>query len=347
MRHFDKDSWKKKIDPAFDKPVKTYLKFLFQVEKLPNEGEITFNDESIELVRENNNLKADYGTESGMEMFQFAENVGLLSGQEIRGVLNSIAAMGEYRKFSEGINNAGLITRFFKKLYFRYFMRDEIAAKMDSLIQQIETLPEEESRQYYANKVNPFINDICTKNSFKSQEGIELIPLCILIRIVLAKIDEISDDSATKEEIEYLRESTVVISKVLGSIKSVISQLSHQKDMCELLTDMEKGDDDSLFKAVTIDKTLLSSKSVDKRNVQADATGDYEFQNKLSRKYKKRPLKRVAQHGKSYAVLKFFWNIELYKLNYNELHYFLKSCGLNPPDSPEAFTKFMQRFKNK
>ena len=347
MRHSDKDSWKKKIDPAFDEPVKAYIKFLDQVEELPNEGEVTFNDESIELVRNNNNLKADYGTESGMEMVQFVEKVELLTEQEIKGVLDSIAAMDEYRQFSEGINNAGVITRFFKRLYFRYVMRDEIESKMDSLLQLIEILPEEESRQYYANKVNAFINDICTKHSFQPQEGIELIPLCILIRVAFVKIDKISEESATKEEIEILSESTIVISKMLGSIKSVISQLSHQKDMCELLTDMEKGDDDSLFKAVTIDKTLLSSKSVDKRNVQADATGDYEFQNKLSRKYKKRPLKRVAQHGKSYAVLKFFWNIELYKLNYNELHYFLKSCGLNPPDSPEAFTKFMQRFKNK
>jgi len=71
MVFYGKDSWREKIDPAFDKPVKTFIKFLREFERLPNEGQVTFNDESIELVRKNNNLKADYGTESGMEMFQF------------------------------------------------------------------------------------------------------------------------------------------------------------------------------------------------------------------------------------------------------------------------------------
>ena len=347
MRHFDKDSWKKKIDPAFDKPVRTYLKFLYQVQKLPNEGEITFNDESIELVRKNNNLKADYGTESGMEMFQFVKNVELLTEQEIKGLLNSIAAMDEYIKFSEGINNAGLITRFFKRLYFRYVMRDEIESKMDSLLQLIEILPEEESRQYYANKVNVFVNDICTRHSSPSQDEMELIPHCILIRIVLAKIDEVSEEKATKEEIKHVRESTIVISKTLGFINSIMSQLSHQKDMRALLDNMEKGDDDSLLKAITIDKSLLSSEPVAKRVSQALAAGDDRFQRKLLNRHKKRPLKRVGQHGQMHAVLDFFWNIELYKLNDEELYYFLEYCGLIPPSLPYAFPKCMGRYRKK
>ena len=199
---YDQDSWKKKIDPAFDKPVKIYLKCLNIVERLPNEGQVTFNDESIELVRKKHNLKADYGTESGTEMIQFVENVGLLSEQELKGYLNAIAALDKYRKYSKWINNAGIITRFLKKLFFRYTMRDDIASQMDSLIQLIEILPEEESSQYYANKVNVFVNDICTKHSFPPQEDIELISHCILIRIVLAKIDEVAL-CAQKEGIEY------------------------------------------------------------------------------------------------------------------------------------------------
>jgi hypothetical protein len=344
---YGENSWKEKIDPAFDKPVKTYLKFLYQMERLPNEGEVTFNDESIELVRKNNNLKADYGTESGMEMFQFAENVGLLSEQELKGYLNSIAAMDEYRKFSEGINNAGLITRFFKKLYFRYVIRDEIASQTDSLMQLIEILPEEESRQYYANKVNAFVNDICTKYSSPSHEGIELIPHCILIRIVLAKIDEISEENATKEEIEYLRESTIVISKILGFINSIMYQISHQKNMRELLDNMEKSDDYSLFKAITIDNTLMSSEYVKKEVIKSLESGDTTFFDKLYTAKAKRPLESVGQHAETHAVLEFFLNVELYKLNYEELYYFLESCGLTPPRLPYAFPKFMQRYKKK
>ena len=347
MRHSDKDSWKKKIDPAFDEPVKAYIKFLDQVENLPNEGEVTFNDESIELVREKNNLKADYSTESGMEMVQFVENVELLTEQEIKGVLDSIAAMDEYRQFSEGINNAGLITRFFKRLYFRYIMRDEIASKMDSLMQLIESLPEEESRQYYANKVNLFINDISTKYSFQPQEKIELIPLCILIRIAFAKIDAICEESATKEEIEILSESTIVISKMLGFINSIMYQLSRQKNLHELLDNMEKSDDKSLFKAITIDNTLMGSEYVKKEAVKSLESGDTAFFDKLHTAKGKRPLESIGENAETHAVLEFFLNIELYKLNYEELYYFLEYCDLIPPSLPYAFPKFMQRFKKK
>jgi hypothetical protein len=38
MRFYDKNYWKKKTDPAFDKPVKTYLKYLCEIEQLPNDG---------------------------------------------------------------------------------------------------------------------------------------------------------------------------------------------------------------------------------------------------------------------------------------------------------------------
>jgi|GEM_PF-2653814 len=255
--------------------------------------------------------------------------------------------MDEYRKFSEGINNAGFIIRFFKKFYFRYIIRDEITSRMDSLIQLIEILPEEESRQYYVNKANAFINDICTKYSFQSQEGIELIPLCILIRISFAKIDEISEENATKEEIEILSKSTIVISKVLGFINSIMYQLSHQKNMRELLDNMEKSDDYSLFKAITIDNTLMSSEYVKKEVNKSLESGDTTFFDKLYTAKAKRPLESVGQHGKTHAVLEFFLNIELFKLNYEELYYFLESCGLIPPTLPYAFPKFMQRYKKK
>ena len=68
MRFYDKNSWKKKIDPAFDKPVKTYLKLLHEIERLPNDGQVTFQDEFIELISKNPNLSIDYKTEFKNEM---------------------------------------------------------------------------------------------------------------------------------------------------------------------------------------------------------------------------------------------------------------------------------------
>jgi hypothetical protein len=341
---YDENSWKEIIDPAFDKTVKTYIKYLCKIEQeLPNKGQVKFKDESIELIRKNNNLSPDYGNESGAEMLQFTENIGLITEQEYKVFSNASCAIDEYSTFSDGIKKAGFVTRFLNKLSFRFGMRDKITSQIHSLIELSETLPEEESRQYYANKINVFINGICTKHSCQPQEEIEFLPLSILIRIALNRMDEISEESATKEEIEHLKESFIVISKMMGSIYSTMSQLSHQKSMPELLKNIKKGDDKSLFNAVTIDKTLVSSELAGKRLGQAQAAGDNKFLNKMGKKIAKRPLESVAKYGRTYAVLEFFWYMELYKLNNQELYYFLKSCDLKLPEFQDAFDRFLLR----
>lgn len=78
MRFYDENSWKKKIDPAFDKPVKTYLKVLRKIERLPNDGQEIFNDEFSELIRKNIHLPVDYKTEFKSEILQFNKNAGLV-----------------------------------------------------------------------------------------------------------------------------------------------------------------------------------------------------------------------------------------------------------------------------
>ncbi len=341
MRFYNENSWKNKIDPAFDKPVKTYLKFLCEVDHLPNDGQVTFKDESIELIRNNNNLSADYESESEAEMLQFTQKIGIVTEQEGKVLFNISSAIDEFREISNGIKNAGSITRFFKRIYLHFVIREKITSQLHSLLKLAEKLSEEESKEYYANRINVFINDFRTKHFDQSQEDLVLILFSLFMRTFLKRIDEMNEECAEKEEIVHLK--SIVISNVLGSINSTMSQLSHQKDMPELLESMKKGDDKSLFKAVTIDKSLLSSKAVSNRIGQAQATGDNDFLNKLSKATKKRPLERVGEHGRSYAVLSFFKYTELSKLNNQELYYFLKSCGLTPPDYPDAFNKFMQR----
>ena len=346
MRFYDENSWKKKIDPAFDKPIKTYIKYLCKIEEeLPNKGQVKFKDESIELIRKNDNLHPDYGNDSGSEMLQFTEKVGVVTEQELKVIFNALSAIDKYRKISAGIKKAGFVTRFFDKLFFRFDMRDKIISQIHPLIELSETLPEEESRQYYANSINVIINDISTKHSFQPQEKIEFLPLSILIRIALNRIDEISEESATKEDIEHLKESSIVISKMLGSIFSTISQLSNQKSMSDLLKNIKEGDDESLFDAVTVDKTLLSNESAGNRLAQAQAAGDKKFLNKMGKSIADGSLESVAKYGRTYTVLSFFWNnnIELHNLNNQELYYFLKYCDLKVPKYQDAFDRYLLR----
>ncbi|KHE92131.1 MAG: hypothetical protein K8F52_01805 [Candidatus Scalindua rubra] len=79
MKAGKNNSWKEKIDPAFDKPIKTYLEYLHEIEDLPDDGQVTFQDEFIELISKNHNLSADYKNEFKSVMLQFNKNVGLVT----------------------------------------------------------------------------------------------------------------------------------------------------------------------------------------------------------------------------------------------------------------------------
>ena len=111
----------------------------------------------------------------------------------------------------------------------------------------------------------------------------------------------------------------------------------------ELKDKISKGDDKALLKAVIIDKSFLSTEEVKNRIIKAQLSGEADFFKKLGKAIADNPLKRVGRHGKTYSVIKLFWFLGLYKLSYSELYDFLVSCGLTPPEYPEAFEKFMKR----
>ncbi len=129
MRHFNKDSWKKKIDPAFDKPIKTYLKYLHEIEDLPNDGQVTFQDEFIELISKNTNLLADYKNELKNEMLQFNKNIGLVTEHERVVFLSIISTIDEYNRLLRRLQkDDSRIT------ISRFSMLPRIASQMHSLI---------------------------------------------------------------------------------------------------------------------------------------------------------------------------------------------------------------------
>lgn len=340
----DVNSWKKKIDPAFDKPIKTYIKHLDNIQELPNGWQATFQDEFLELTEEVPDLLADYDNESGTDMHQFVEKIGLIAVQEDKIFLDTLSAIDKYDKSLRGLQKGGSrinILRFFKMLYLRFSIQPKITPYMHSLLKLAEGLTEEESKQYYLRKINIFIKDISTKHFINFKKDFVLMFFSLFMRISLNRIDGIIEENVEDEKIEHLKSN--VVNQILGNINSTMSQLANQKDMSELLANMEKGDDKSLIKAVTIDKSLRSNKYVDKRIGQAQVNGDKEFMNMMGNAIKKGQLDSVARHGKTYAVISFFWCTELSKLSYQELSFFLKSCGLEVHKHPDAFNQFIYR----
>jgi hypothetical protein len=60
MQKYNKNSWKQKIDPAIDKPVKLYIDFLTQLGKSPNEGRLHFPNDFIEPIIDKSGWQTAY-----------------------------------------------------------------------------------------------------------------------------------------------------------------------------------------------------------------------------------------------------------------------------------------------
>jgi hypothetical protein len=316
MKTYSKDSWKQKIDPAFDKLVKTYIAFLTPFEKSPREGRLNFPAEYIEPIIETSDMQDAYKTdmESLDGMFALLEKVGMASKNDI-------------------------------KIIHTFYSSKNADDVLKICPEMISTLPEEESKQFYRDKLEFYKNhpelkpdsEILDKNTLDFYSFV----MSLLIRYLFVKLYS-DGKEIINDEIDLFKKSGVII-PILDVILSSFSQLANQRTLAELKENVIKGDDKSLFKAITIDKNFLYLDEVKKRITQAQLSGDSDFFNKLGKAIASNPLKRIGQHGKTYAVLKLFWLMGLYKLTNEELYEFLKSCGLIPPDYPDAFQKFVRR----
>lgn len=346
MGNYDKNSWKEKIDPAFDKPVKMYIKYLSEIENHPDDGSLTFQDDFIELIKKTPDFKASYNPEFKKETLRFVKNIGLVDAHESTLFLGILYSLKHYNTCLKLRSQKSIFIRTISMIVFLFpaiFIIFRISSQMRSLIKTAEKLKEEESRKFYINKIQGFLNDIWKKPFFKFQKDFVSITFSLFIRIYFIKLDEYDKTEPTKEQIEHLKDPKV-INQFVGSLYSTLSQIAHQRDMSDLLNKINKGDDSSIFKAVVIDKGLISHELIVKRINQAKISGDTIFLKKLGTAMAKSPLERVGQHGATYAVLKLFWKMVLYKLTNEELYEFLKYCGLCPPPYPDGFDKFMQRY---
>ncbi len=317
MREFNKNNWKKKIDPTFDRFVRIYAGFLTQLEENPNKGRLNFPDDLIEPIIKKSGWQGGYSEDlkSHEDMFSYLKRAGALSDKEIN-------------------------------LYFRAFESLENYDEALKICFEItKDLKEEESRQFYTSKLNSFINNPDsrpdTNEVDKNSIDFYSVVTSLLFHYLFAKLFE-DEKEIINDEIEYFKTSNAMTS-FLGVILSSFSNIANQISIADLKDKISKGDDKALFKAVIIDKSFLSTEDVKNRIIKAQLSGDADFFKRLGRAIADNPLKKVGRHGKTYSVIRLFWFLGLYKLTYSELYDFLVFCDLTPPGYPEAFEKFMKR----
>jgi hypothetical protein len=307
-------TWKEKIDPALVKPVKAYVTYLSLLEKAPHDGLPSFPDEFVETITEHSKpqgLSLEGGYE---EFFQHAQKAGLTS----KTATNNILRLLEVIEDTEA--TLKLCPRFIRKL------------------------PEEESRKFYTDKLKVFAETKEFKEDEILSNEASLEYCSVVYSLFLRYVSlELEGDPIDKKSSDYLMRSSA-LATVFSSILSAYSQIANQQTLAELTSKFSKGDDKCLFKAITIDKSLLYNRAAKKRIVQAQLSGDKKFFSKLGKAISDDPLRRVGQYGKAYTVLNLYWLTGLYKLTAPELHNFLESCGLVLPSlEGGAFYKFLDR----
>jgi predicted nucleic acid-binding protein len=315
MRKFNKYGWKAKIDPAFDKLVKVYVAFLDDLERSPKEGQLALPDDLAKLVSKKPTTHDLGDIEAHGDFFNYIRKTGGLQTKDFKTFFEVINSLEDYNK------------------------------TLKTCFKLIKSLPEEDSRQFYTTKLNHFKDNPEFKPDTdilnKSNLDFYSIIISLLSRFLFAVLFE-EEKEIINEEIDYFKNSNAITS-FISVIQSNFSQLANQITLEELKNKIFEGDDKSIIKAVSIDKTILYLDEVKNRITEAQLTGDNKFLGKLGRAIASNPLKNPAQHGKTYSILKMFWFHGLYKLTNAELHDFLTSCGLVPPNSGYAFQQFVRR----
>lgn len=316
------DSWKFKIDPGFDSMIKIYVKDLLEpLEKLPKGGRLILNDELSELVLNSAGWHSSYIEDKPKdEVIQFLRKVGIIDDP----LLKVFVYSGEDKK--------------------EYF---------DNCLKIAESLPGK-SKAYYTEQLNLLIEsheiippfnlfEPPQNNSSDVKEFYAVINSMMMRRLFLL-MTETTEKEATEEEVEAFIQPEV-INSFIGFLSLTLSQLAFQRPLRNLLIRFREGDDDSLYKALRLDKTLLYCVQVKERIIKAQTYGDVEFFKKLGKAISSAPLQDVNCPGKLFPVVFFFWPMGLYRLSRKDLHELLvRSDIISTHYSFDALEKFLQRY---
>lgn len=316
MQRYDKNSWKSKIDPAFDRPIKAYVALLDELARSKNEGQLRLPEHVRKIFLYPENWISPELRDDQSDFFKSLEDALLTDNNTIENTLNLFNSLDNPKKLLK------------------------ISPSL------IDAIPEEESRAFYTSPLEHFsqvpIHELQGGLSDSTSRDFFSVVFSLMLRYLFEALQGDEIEQAEEGVDHFMNPGT--LATFLNFFISTFSQIANQRNLSHLTEEIKNGDDEALFKAVKVDKRLLYNEDVRNRILESQLTGDTGFFNKLGKAIAKNPLEDIGEHGKTYAVLQTFWFAGLYKLTAEELHDFLESCGLIPPSYPDAFYKFLQRY---
>lgn len=322
MQTEETHSWKEKIDPAFDEIIKIYIDFIDMSHINVNSGYLCLDDDSLNFLK-----KEGYPSFHKKIKFDYEYNKKLTKDIIKLGASNDI----EY--------------------ILKFFTAKKFEQKKSYLFKMINALPNKESKEYYRTffdffeteeKLESYFDRRPERDRKRCEYDVGMNFLTLVNQVMYKGYwDTENDESIKRKRLDRLNLIKISLSRVFNTVSSI----THKKSLYELLAEAEKGNDESLFKAIQIDKTLFDLDWLRKRIRKAFYAGDSSFFKKLGMAIEKTPLENDIEYTKLNSVLISFWGLGLCKLNNQELWELLKSCGIIVQDDPESFRKHVNRLK--
>ncbi|HBE44337.1 MAG TPA: hypothetical protein DDW17_02495 [Deltaproteobacteria bacterium] len=322
-------SWKQKVDPAFDKFIKLYLESLEKIHLPGNEGYLA--------------LDLDEKTFKKMEVQGFPGIAPLYDNDKIQDVILDYSSL-----FSDNPLTKSELNR----------LKKQIGKKRDNFIEVllliVDQLKDEESRAYYLGSFEPLRSENNRKELASSldKRGIKkVIKKCH--SDILSLICHESSNALLDIKKNIVEKRSPLVKKVYGQrrfmrrsifhVWNTVSLLVSKKSLKELFSEARKGNDESLFKLVKVDKTLFDHDWFRDRIRKATYSGDWRFFELLGKAIKTDPLSNRKVHGDIFLVLLQFWQSGLYRLTIPELMSLLQASGARMVYDEINFRKFVDR----
>ena len=137
-----------------------------------------------------------------------------------------------------------------------------------------------------------------------------------------------------------------LINVVMQQVYNAISIITYKKPLGVLYSEA-KHNDESLYNAIHLHKTLFDQDWVRKRIRKAFYSGDSAFFKELGRVIRKPPISAKVDRGDLIIILSSLWTLGLYRLEYSELMDLLKTSGVLIQEDPVTFSRYIKRLKKK
>ncbi len=355
MTFYEDNSWKKKIDPAFDDLIRIFLDYIKHIRIC-----IHVEDERYKkYTRYKKYLSLD---EESLKVLKRRGYPPLLrefklNRRNLRNLMNCTIAIGASPDSMLILELHSNVEKIFKnekkkkskKESKRKYVKKYLDAIESNIMDMINGLPREDSRDYYKKHFMIDLSDEDADTLFYGKTEKEVIKYlvdremdisCLMLQTGFRGYWDPPGEDYNDKRISKLK----LINMGMLQVYNAISITTYKKPLGVLYAEA-RNNDESLCNAIHLDKTLIDKDWVRKRIKKAFYSGESGFLKELGRAIGKAPISVKANYGELIIILVSLWHFGLYRLDNNELMDLLKKSSVPMQNDIEPFIRYINRLK--